>query len=311
MRSGCTLSLTAENPLEHTAPQVSADYALVVLQLSGVICCVASARMCYSALRSCRVMLISSTYGLLCSSSAVIPDACASFSSIRTSAWPACHQVQLDAQAMTARPESLLLYSRPTPLLCVKSRGKAKRRPCLALPSNLHVWHCCSANLAAVAQATTSPPESLLLLEAPSSAATGAKRPDDEEALGGMFLHMGLANGVLLRTEVCMLRMLPSVACGMLHCKMGAFRPNRGTCVLASLTDPRTCLSKADTGWGSGMCTSATSGGAIRCKHAVIHEPDGQLTRQGCCRWTGRPARYQTHEHASWARAHHSWCPSL
>lgn len=47
----------------------------------------------------------------------------------------------------------------------------------------------------------TSPPHSLLLLDSPAPASTSG-RALDEAPLGPLFLHAGLANGVLLRSEV-------------------------------------------------------------------------------------------------------------
>ena len=102
-------------------------------------------------------------------------------------------------------------------------------------------------------QATTSPPESLLLLEAPSSAATGASRPDDEEALGGMFLHMGLANGVLLRTEVWGCPCLGSNQAG------------------PGAEPPQTCL---DSLKPRGV---STAGGMACSPHACLQVPQGLL----------------------------------
>lgn len=54
-------------------------------------------------------------------------------------------------------------------------------------------------------QMTNSPPESLLLLDTPT-AASGPSKPldDDSSPLGALFLHAGLANGVLVRSEVCL-----------------------------------------------------------------------------------------------------------
>ena len=49
-------------------------------------------------------------------------------------------------------------------------------------------------------QMTNSPPDSLLLLDTPAAASSGPL--DDDSPPGALFLHAGLANGVLLRSEV-------------------------------------------------------------------------------------------------------------
>ncbi|KAK9814939.1 hypothetical protein WJX73_002520 [Symbiochloris irregularis] len=51
-------------------------------------------------------------------------------------------------------------------------------------------------------QMTNSPPESLLLLDTPAAAGPANPADDDSSAPGALFLHAGLANGVLLRSEV-------------------------------------------------------------------------------------------------------------
>ena len=51
-------------------------------------------------------------------------------------------------------------------------------------------------------QISTSPPESLLLLDTPAPAGPARPADDDSAPPGALFLHAGLANGVLLRSEV-------------------------------------------------------------------------------------------------------------
>ena len=54
-------------------------------------------------------------------------------------------------------------------------------------------------------QMANSPPESLLLLDTPAPGGPAKTGPldDDTSRPGALFLHAGLANGVLLRSEVC------------------------------------------------------------------------------------------------------------